>query len=140
MNFELDIYELSDVLKKIEKDNKLNITVKAEQSGGWFTLKGEALVLKAAVSGGEGCSSKFNNILHIKIKNHMSYDGAIIKLTGVKDKKFKAELGDANAFRIGKDGSRTLITKENECTLKIDNNIIFNIGDNAENVLKYINK
>ena len=37
MNFELDIYELSDVLKKIEKDNKLNITVKAEQSGGWFT-------------------------------------------------------------------------------------------------------
>lgn len=139
MNFELDIYELSDVLKKIEKNNKLNITVKAEQSGGWFTLKGEAVILKMAVNGGEGCSSKFNNILHIKIKNHMSYDGAVIKLTGVKDKKFKAELGDAKAFQIGRDGSRTMITKENECTLKIDNNIIFNIDDNAQNIIKYIN-
>lgn len=138
MNFQLDIFELSKVLKKIEEKNKLNIMVKAVQSGGWLTLNGEAVILKMAVNGGEGCGSKFNNILHIKIQNHMVYDGAVIKLTGAKNKKFNAEISTAKAVEIGKDGSRKMIIKDNECTLKIDDNIIFNIDDNIENIKKYI--
>ncbi|MBE6047504.1 MAG: UDP-N-acetylglucosamine pyrophosphorylase [Clostridium sp.] len=139
MNFELDIYELSDVLKKIEQNNKLNVTVKSEQSGGWFTLNGEAVILKKAISGGDSCSSKFDNILHIKVKNHLAYDGAVIKLTGAKNKKFLTEINQAKAFEIGKDGTRNIIVKENQCTLKIDKNIIFSIPDKAENIIKYIN-
>lgn len=138
MNFDLDIFELSRVLKKIEENHKLNIMVKAVQSGGWFTLNGEAVILKAAVNGQNGCGSKFNNILHIKIKNHMAYDGAVIKLTGAKNKKFKANVSAAKALEMNKDGQSTMKIKDDECTLKIDDNIVFSINDNAENIMKYI--
>lgn len=138
MNFELNIFELSNLLIKIKKEHKLNIMVKSVQSGGWLTLQGEAVILKAAVTGGEGCSSKFNNILHIKVVNHSAYDGAVLKLTGAKNKKFKVSLNPAKALQIGKDGKQQMIIKDNECTLKVDDNIIFNIDESAEEIKKYI--
>ena len=138
MNYELDIFELSRVLKKIEENYKLKITIKAVQSGGWFTLNGEAVILKAAVNGLNGCGSKFSNILHIKIKNHMAYDGAVIKLTGADNKKFKTRLNAAKALEITKSGQSRMKEKENECSLKIDDNIIFTINENVENIKKYI--
>ncbi|MCR4944892.1 MAG: UDP-N-acetylglucosamine pyrophosphorylase [Clostridium sp.] len=138
MNFELDIFELSNLLSKIQKNYKLNIMVKSVQSGGWLTINGEAVILKSAVKGGEGCGSKFNNILHIKILDHAAYDGAVIKLTGAKDKKFKVSLNPAKAMQISKDGSRQMIIKENESTLKVDDNIVFSIDESAEKIKTYI--
>ena len=45
MKFKLTIIELGKVLKTIEENYNLNLLIKANQSGGWLTLKGGVTIL-----------------------------------------------------------------------------------------------
>lgn len=139
MKFELSIYDLSKLLKTLEEKYKLDLVIKNALSGGWMTIMGEATVESEAVLGG-GCHGKDINILELRV-NSDNNGGSLVKLTGAKNKVFTIDVS-ATRFRELSNVSLTLnkikINNE-ECKLRIDENIIFTIKENAEKVALLIN-
>lgn len=138
MKFELSIYELSKALKKIENSYDLNILIKQKLSGGWMTITGSAKVEDEAAEGA-GCHGKDINILEIKV-NTDNNDGASVKLTGAKGKKFIVDVSSTRYMEL----SPSILTmnkikiNENECKLRIDEDIIFTIKSSVEDIVSII--
>lgn len=139
MKLELTIEELGMALDKIEKEHKLNILVKSTLSGGWMTMTGEAIILKVPRSIESGCASKGNNIIDIKI-NGENQEGTIIKITGAKNKKFNVDISSTRYRELTSNNLTINQVKinENECKLRIDEDIIFTIGASAQEIIKLI--
>ncbi|MBE6049737.1 MAG: UDP-N-acetylglucosamine pyrophosphorylase [Clostridium sp.] len=140
MNFQLTILELGNVLKKIEDNHKLSLLIKANQSGGWLTLKGDVTILNHPKEiSGASCASKFNNIISMKLKNE-ELEGSVIKITGAKGKKFNVAIDSAKykALSTSTIAINQVRSNENECTLKIDDNMVFSIKAPAKDIINYI--
>lgn len=139
MKLELNIYELGQALKKLEKEYGLNAIVKMNLSGGWMTMSGEAFIEKVPNMLLLGGKAKSNNIIDIRIKN--DYDkGSTIKITGAKDKKFNLDLEPARYIELSPCNieSDNIKINEKESKLKIDKDIIFAIKASNEEVLNTI--
>lgn len=138
MKFELSVYELSKALKNIENNHKLEVVIKKELSGGWMTIMGEAKVETEAVQGA-GCHGKDINILEIRVNSDNNV-GSLIKLTGAKGKKFNVDVS-ATRYRELAPTKLTLNMikiNNNECKLRIDEDIIFTIKANEEEISNII--
>ena len=139
MKFEFTINELGDALKKVSDANDLEILIKSTLSGGWMTVTGKAKIVKVPESGAAGCKSKKDNIIHIKI-NEDAEKETLVKLTGASDKKFNVDIS-AGRYRELAPNNLTLNQikiNENETKIRIDENIIFTIKSNVDNVLEII--
>ena len=138
MKYELNVYELGEFLKKIEKEHNLSILIKSTLSGGWMTITGEASIQKIP-SEESHCCSKKDNIIDILIKAE-NEQGITIKLTGAKDKKFIIDISAARYRELSSNNLtiNQIKVNENECKLRIDENIIFAIKANAENIEKLL--
>ncbi|MBW6410059.1 UDP-N-acetylglucosamine pyrophosphorylase [Clostridium weizhouense] len=139
MKLELTIFELGQILKKLEKKYKLDLLVKSNLSGGWMTIKGQASIEKIPGLSLD-CTSRGNNIIDIKVKDQVE-QGATIKLTGAKDKKFILDISSARYKELSKNKclSNEIKVNNNECKLRIDENMIFTIKasiDEIKNIIK----
>lgn len=133
MKFELNIKELGETLKRINQEYKLKVLVKSNLSGGWMTINGDAEITKIP--------TLTDNIIHINVTTNDD-NGAIIKLTGNKDKKFNIDVSNTRYREISKNGLtlNMIKEKEDECKLRIDDNIIFTINDSEKEISEIINK
>lgn len=139
MKFELTINELGNVLKKIADSNDLNILIKSALSGGWMTVTGKAQIVKIPENNGTGCKSKKDNIIHIKINENVEEE-TLVKLTGVNNKKFNVDIS-AGRYRELSTNNLTINQikiNENETKIRIDENIIFTVKNNVDNILSII--
>ncbi|MGM9934488.1 UDP-N-acetylglucosamine pyrophosphorylase [uncultured Clostridium sp.] len=139
MKFEFTISELGDVLKKISEKNDLDILIKSALSGGWMTVTGKAQIVKVPDSSASGCKSKKDNIIHIKISEDAEKE-TLVKLTGVNNKKFNVDIS-AGRYRELSSNNLTINAikiNENETKIRIDENIIFTIKNNVDNILNEI--
>lgn len=139
MKLELTINELGDVLKKVEKENNLNILVKSSLSGGWMTITGTAQVTKVPENNPNSCKGKKDNIIHIKI-NENTENETLLKLTGANNKKFNVDISAGRYRELAPNNLSINMVKinDNETKIKIDENIIFTIKNNVNNILNII--
>ncbi|MBP1889360.1 hypothetical protein J2Z53_000941 [Clostridium moniliforme] len=137
MKFELTINELGKLLKKLGEEYKLDLLAKIKLSGGWMTLNGEAIIEQVPV---EGLNKiKGNNIITIRVKSD-NEEGAPIKITGAKDSKFNIDLSatrykEVNFRKLNLD---TIKINNEECKLRIDEDLIFKINASVDEVKKFI--
>ena len=139
MKFEYTINELGDTLKKKSNTNDLDILIKSALSGGWMTVTGKAQIVKIPDSNLTGCKGAKDNIIHIKI-NEDDKKETLVKLTGVNNKKFNVDIS-AGRYRELSSNNLTINQvkiNENETKIRIDENIIFTVKDNVDNILSAI--
>jgi len=140
MKLELTVCELGKILKEIEEKYKLDILVKSTLSGGWMTITGEAIILKAPSYKKVGCCGNGDNIIDIKIKNENNEEGTVIKITGAKNKKFNVDISSTRYKEVFSD--KLTINKikvnENESKLRIDEDIIFTIKASVDEITEII--
>ena len=125
MKYELNIYELGQLLKKVEENYGLEILTKMTLSGGWMTMTGKASVVSVPE---DKIVIKGNNIITLNIKDN-NLDGNLLKITGAKDKKFNVDIAPTKYKELKSNGLNINKTKinENECKIRIDEDIIFTI-------------
>lgn len=136
MKHELTLYELGKLLKNISEEYKVNLLSKITLSGGWMTMTGEAYIEEIPTS---EVVVKGNNVISIRVKNN-GEDGAVLKITGAKDKKFNIDIAKAKFKVISTTGLNIdkLQSSDEECKLRIDEDMIFTINTNADEILKFI--
>jgi hypothetical protein len=140
MKLELTVCELGKVLKEIEEKYKLDILVKSTLSGGWMTITGEAIVLKAPSDKKVSCCGNGDNIIDIKIKNENNEEGTVIKITGAKNKKFNVDISSTRYKEVFSDKLtiNQMKVNENESKLRIDEDIIFTIKASVDEIAEII--
>ena len=140
MKLELTVSELGKILKKIEEKYKLDILIKSILSGGWMTITGEVMILKAPSDISVGCGGRSDNIIDIKIKTEDSQEGIIVKLTGAKNKTFNVDISSTRYKELLSNNLTINQVKinENESKLRIDEDIIFTINAPANEIVKII--
>lgn len=139
MKLELTVYDLGKVLKNLEKNYELELMTKLNLSGGWMTILGKATIENAPQKIVLGCSSKSNNIIDIKVNTGVD-GGAIIKLTGAKDKKFSVDISSTRYKEIynGNINPDEVKVNNEETKVRIDENIIFKIKATKEEVVNLL--
>ncbi|AOR24038.1 UDP-N-acetylglucosamine pyrophosphorylase [Clostridium taeniosporum] len=142
MKLELTIFQLGQILKKLETKYELNLLVKSNLSGGWMTFTGNAIIEKVPALT-LGCNNKGNNIIDIKIKNSKDNDdkGNIIKIIGAKGRKFNVDISPTKYIELScknKIDENEIKVSEKECKLRIDENIIFTIKDSMDEIIDII--
>ena len=139
MKFELSINELGNVLKKIGEENELDILIKSVLSGGWMTVTGKAQIVKIPNDNNTGCSGRKDNIIHIKINEDIEKE-TLLKLTGANNKKFNVDISSSRYRELAPSSItiNQIKINENETKIKIDDNIIFTVKNNIENILEII--
>lgn len=132
MKRELTVYQLGKLLQEVNNLYKTNILAKISLSGGWMTLQGEVEVLSIPT---EKVVLKGNNIIALKIKGSEN-EGTEIKLTGAKDGKFSVAIAPKKVIEIHTGGLGLQLQKEkaDECTIKLDESIIFTVKASAAEV------
>lgn len=138
MKYELTLYEVGILLKNISEEYKVDLLSKITLSGGWMTIIGAMEVEEIPRTEG---ISKGNNIISLKVKT--SEDAAsVLKITGAKDKKFNVDISPTKFKVISGTGLNLdkLQTNNEECKLRIDEDMIFTINTSADNVLKLLKK
>jgi hypothetical protein len=140
MKLELTIYELGEVLKKIEEKYKLDVLVKSTLSGGWMTITGKATILKIPGDVKVDCCGKSDNIIDVKIKTEGQQDGIIVKLTGAKNKKFNVDISSTRYKEVLSNNLtiNQIKVNKNESKLRIDEDIIFTIQASVDEIAKII--
>jgi hypothetical protein len=140
MKLELDVYELGEILRRIEEKHKLNILLKSELSGGWMTITGEACISKVPVNKSNGCCGKKDNIIDIMIAKEEDKGGIVVKLTGSSNKKFSIDISSTRYKEVlsNKLKQNPIKINENESKLRIDEDIIFTIGASVEEIAEII--
>lgn len=135
MKLELNIIELGKLLKKIGNEYRLEMMAKIKLSGGWMTLQGEAIVEKVPQEGGKG------NIITIRLMNGEEL-GSLINITGNKVGKFTVDVskGKYKEIRPGKLNIDTVKVNEDECKLRIDDDIIFKIETPMNRIMDIIER
>ena len=139
MDYQLDIIELGNALKKVEESFGLKVLIKMELSGGWFTIDGKAYIKKYPEKKENGCKGK-DNIIHIQVVNNEE-KGSIVKITGI-NKKFEVNISDSKYKEINFNNALNLNTvkiNKEECKIRIDKNIIFTVDRNMNDVVKIFN-
>lgn len=137
MKFELTINELGEFLKKLGENYKLDLLAKIKLSGGWMTLNGEAIIEGTPVEG--TCKSKGNNIITIRVKGN-NEEGTPIKITGAKNSKFNIDLSATRykELRPRNLNIDTIKINDEECKLRIDEDLMFKINATVDEVSKLI--
>lgn len=140
MNFEVDIEKLGQILKTFDENFNLKVLMKSELSGGWITISGNASIEKYPHKReSNGCSGK-DNIIHIKITEGAE-EGIIVKITGVKNRKFNIDIAESRYREINLNNGLNLnnvkINSE-ECKMRIDDKIIFTINSNMDNIKRLL--
>lgn len=140
MDLQLNINELGKILKKIGEEYNLEVLIKMNLSGGWFTANGEAFIERIPVDKVSGCDSKSNNIIDIRIKN--GEENFIVKITGAKDKKFDVNIDSGKYIELSSNSININQVKTNfkECKIRIDKDIIFKVNTSLEIIETLINK
>lgn len=140
MKYELTIYELGEALKKLEENYKLNVLIKKDLSGGWMTITGEATIDSLAVLEG-GCNGKNVNILNLIVSTEDN-NGAVVKFTGSKTKKFSVDIASTRYKEIsaGSLSLNQIKIDDTECKLRIDQDIIFTLKAPASEISEIIEK
>lgn len=141
MKFELTIYELGKLLKKVDTEFKLQMFTIVKLSGGWLTMMGDADVEEIPQQYLLGCSTNSNNIINIRIKDDNEL-GSILKITGAKDKKFEVDISPSTYKEIikGNINHDEVKINDKECKIRIDSDIIFKVNAQAETIIKLIQK
>ena len=138
MKLELDIYELGETLRKIQEKHKLNILLKAELSGGWMTITGEADISKVPVNKGNGGCCKKDNIIDITVVAEGNKEGTVVKLTGSTNKKINIDISSTRYKEVLSNKLNPIKINENESKLRIDEDIIFTIGASVDEISEII--
>ena len=133
MKLEFNIIELGKLLKKIGNEYRLDMMAKIKLSGGWMTLQGEAIVEKIPQEGSKG------NIITIRLTNGEEL-GSLINITGNKTGKFAIDIskGKYKEIRPGKLNIDTVKVNEDQCKLRIDDDIIFKIETPMNRIMDII--
>ncbi|MCF0148979.1 MAG: UDP-N-acetylglucosamine pyrophosphorylase [Clostridium sp.] len=140
MKYDLNIYNLGQLLTKITEVYSVNILVKSKLSGGWMTITGEVEVIAAPE---DKVVVKGNNIITLKVKDSC-LEGSLLKITGAKDGLFNIDLSPTKYRELGNTGLNLnkVKTNNNETKLRIDEDIIFTIRnasvENIDNIIKGI--
>lgn len=136
MKYELTLYELGKLLKNIREEYKVNLLSKITLSGGWMTITGSVDIEEIPKT---EIISKGNNIISIKVKTNEE-EGSILKITGAKDKKFNIDIAQSKFKVISATGINInrIQTNNEECKLRIDEDMIFTINTNEDNILKIL--
>lgn len=136
MKHELTLYELGKLLKTISEEYKVSLLSKITLSGGWMTMTGEVSIEEIPTS---EIVVKGNNVISIRVKTN-GEEGAVLKITGAKDKKFNIDISSTKFRVISTTGLNIdkLQTSNEECKLRIDEDMIFTINTNAEAVSKIL--
>lgn len=133
MKLELNIIELGKLLKQIGNEYRLEMMAKIKLSGGWMTLQGETIVERIPQEGGKG------NIITIRLTNGEEL-GSLINITGNKTGKFNVDIskGKYKEIRPGKLNIDTVKVNEDQCKLRIDDDIIFKIETPMNRIMDII--
>lgn len=140
MKYDLNIYELGQLLKKVTKEYNLELLSKIKLSGGWMTMTGKVEVIGVPEN---KVVLKGNNIITIKVKD-IDCEGSLIKITGAKDGIFNIDLSPTKYKEFGNSGLNLNKVKinNNETKLRIDEDMIFTIREasveSIENIIKNI--
>ena len=129
MDYELSLFELGALLKEIQEDFNVSLLARTRLSGGWLTTMGDVEV--ESVPKSEGIKAG-NNVIALNIIQNGDINS--IKITGLKDNKFNINISPAKYKEIKKSGLSIDVIKEKQdkCTLKVDDNMIFTINASAE--------
>lgn len=138
MKYNLNVYQLGQLLDVIAKNYDLELLSKIKLSGGWMTMTGKVSIVsvpanKLVLNG--------NNIITLKIQDS-GCQGSLIKITGTKENKFDIDISATKYKEIKSTGINLNKVKinENECKLRIDEDMIFTIRKaSVENILNIIN-
>ncbi|MEG2017888.1 MAG: UDP-N-acetylglucosamine pyrophosphorylase [Clostridium sp.] len=138
MKQKLTVYELGKLLKEVTDTYNTSILAKINLSGGWMTMQGQVEVLSIPT---DKVVLKGNNIITLKIKSQEN-EGTEMKITGAKDGSFEVAVAPKRVIEIrtGSLGLQVQKEKADECTIKIDDSMIFNVNTVAENVEKLLSK
>lgn len=125
MKYDLNIYELGQLLVNLTKKYKVELLSKAKLSGGWMTITGEVDIISVPE---DKVVLKGNNIITINIKDKECM-GSYIKITGAKNGRFNIDISNTKYKELGGSGLNLDKTKinENECKLRIGEDMIFTI-------------
>ena len=125
MKYDLNIYELGQLLTKLTNNYKVELLSKAKLSGGWMTITGEVDIVSVPE---DKVVLKGNNIITINIKDK-DCKGSYIKITGAKNGSFNIDIANTKYKEFGAIGLNLNKVKinENECKLRIDEDMIFTI-------------
>lgn len=135
MDYELSLFELGNLLEEVNKHFNVSLLARTRLSGGWLTVMGEVEV--ESVPQSEGIKAG-NNIIVLNIIQNGDINS--IKLTGIKDNYFNVNIAPAKYKEIKKSGLSLDMIKEKEdkCTLKVDENMIFTIDAAAKDIQSII--
>ena len=133
MDYELTLYQLGNFLENILEKYKMTLTIKVKLSGGWITLRSNVEI--DSLPKEEGLTAG-NNVISLKLDNV----GEDLKITGLKNLKFKVNLSPAKYKEINKKGLSIDMVKEknDKSTLRIDDNMIFSINAPINEINKLI--
>lgn len=132
MEKELTLYELGNLLKAVTENYQVSLMSKIKLSGGWMTITGK---IDVDYIPAKDVLGKGSNIIGLKINNGGSCANDI-KITGMKDLNFKVNLAATKFKEIHQGGLNLekIKEKEDKCTLKIDENMIFTINASLDEV------
>lgn len=137
MKYDLNIYELGQLLTKVAKEYNLELLSKIKLSGGWMTMTGKVEVVGVPE---DKVVLKGNNIITLKVKD-VGCEGSLIKITGAKDGSFNIDLAPTKYKELGNSGLNLNKVKinNNESKLRIDEDMIFTIREaSVESIEKII--
>lgn len=132
MKHKLTVYELGKLLSEVCNSYKTSLLGKINLSGGWMTIQGGVEVESTPTN---RVVLKGNNIISLKI-NGTGTEGISIKITGAKNGKFEVNIAPKKVIEIHTAGLGLQIQKEktNQCTIKVDDSMIFTVNTSAGEV------
>lgn len=140
MDYKLSIHELGQSLQELTNNYDITVTIKQKLSGGFLTINGKAVVTRIP-NLTASCGSKNTNIIELRVFTN-NEEGSLIKITGIKNQLFNVNLSSTRFKELSLTGLNLNQVKVNneESKLRIDEDIIFTIKDNVDNINKIINK
>lgn len=138
MKYELTLYEVGNLLKNISEEYKVELLSKITLSGGWMTMIGSMEVEEIPRT---EQITKGNNIISLKVKTGED-TASVLKITGAKDKRFNIDISPTKFKVISGTGLNLdrIQTNNEECKLRIDEDMISTINTSAENVSNIVAK
>lgn len=140
MKYNLNIYELGQLLTKITEEYSVDVLSKIKLTGGWMTMTGKVQVAGVPE---DKVVLKGNNIITLKIKD-AGLEGSLLKITGAKEGLFNIDVSPTRYKEFGNSGLNLnkVRTNNNESKLRIDEDMIFTIRkapiEEIDNIIKNI--
>lgn len=135
MNYELTVYQLGKLLSEVSSTYKTSLLTKINLSGGWMTMQGDVEVESAPT---ERVMLKGNNIITLKVKADET-NAAIVKITGATNGKFNVSVAPKKIVELRQLGLQVKKEKADECTIKVDDGMVFAVSAGVEEVIKLLN-